>query len=274
MSRHLDTNVHHLSSHAGLDTIESATDLAGADAVGSSAKLATMAPLDDGTDNSPPPVGREVLAGQLERIVLGLDGRSNGVEFAEELSRAKELHERVYPSTRRGGAAGKKGGGKAKSATVASFVTFVVEHSHISSRTVERFCLIGAGLSLETRARLRNTDIAWQTTKLEALAKLSREEQSRLLLEHGDEIGKAPELKVRRATKGDASEAEAPASEPAPPTPAGIDREYKGKSAVDGEWHKIGLSGIEIQFSETVTKDGRVEVRYAVRPRACGGAGT
>lgn len=217
---------------------------------------------------SPEPECREILSGRLEKVVRDLDDRGNGIDFAEGLQRAKLLHETVSPSSKRGGAPGKRGGGKAKGASVASFVTFVLEHSHISGRTVERFCAIGAGLSEETRDRLRRSGIAWQTTKLEALARLSHEEQARLITEHADKIGKAPELKAKRAVS-EAAQAWAAAPEPSPPTVVGLNREYKGLDPVDGEWHKVGDSGIEIRLSEVVTKDGRTLVRRAMRPCPC-----
>ncbi len=94
---------------------------------------------------------------------------------------AKEVYEEMHPETRHGGAPGIAGGGKrAKGATVAGFAKAIAEKAKRSSRAVFLDAQIAAGLTVESRERLRGTPIAMQTTMLRDLSMLPDDRQEEI----------------------------------------------------------------------------------------------
>jgi ParB-like chromosome segregation protein Spo0J len=123
--------------------------------------------------------GMEVDAAELAEIDENLiRAELSPAERALHIGKRKELYEKIYPETKKGGAPGKAGGGKkAKTAKLATFARDTAIRTKVSRRSVERdatrakqVVVLGdiVGTSLDKGA------------EIDALAKLPESEQRRL----------------------------------------------------------------------------------------------
>ncbi len=101
----------------------------------------------------------------------------NALERAEALEERKLLWERLHPETKQGGAPGKKGGGKSKTATVAGFASDTAKKTGASERSVQQYTQVAKSLDEEAREAIRDTPAANSITDLVKLAQLPAEKQ-------------------------------------------------------------------------------------------------
>lgn len=94
------------------------------------------------------------------------------------MAQAKTLYEAAYPETKQGGAAGKAGGGKAKTATVAGFVRFMAKETGLAPRTIAYDVEIATGIIPEVKEKLAGTPLANATRDLILISKLSEGRQA------------------------------------------------------------------------------------------------
>jgi len=97
----------------------------------------------------------------------------SAAEEVQALARRKELYLLVHPETKKGGASGKKGGGKkAKSDKMASFAEDTASKTGKSKRSVQRDAALGAALPEEVLDLITGTPVANNKSELKKLAKL------------------------------------------------------------------------------------------------------
>ena len=104
------------------------------------------------------------------------------LEYAEHLKRRKELHEQLYPETKKGGAPGKAGGGKrAKNPEsghfVVSFLEDAADKTGRGRSTIAESIQIATKLDDDVKRQLQGTPIEDRKTDLLRLARMTPEEQ-------------------------------------------------------------------------------------------------
>lgn len=97
--------------------------------------------------------------------------------LAESLAERKRLYEALHPETRQGGAPGKRGGGKANTATVASFANDAAQATGKSPRTIRLHTEVASKLTPAAKEQVRGTSVEGSITKLKAIADRQEEDQ-------------------------------------------------------------------------------------------------
>ncbi|HEU4407686.1 MAG TPA: hypothetical protein VFS43_20650 [Polyangiaceae bacterium] len=116
---------------------------------------------------------------QLEKLCLSLRHEQNELTKAEQIGRAKELYEIAFPGARRGGAPGKKGGGK-EASTVASFATYMRKETMLSERNIRNYVAIAAKIGPSLRDQIRGTEVAHEKELLRKLSTFPEDRQMSL----------------------------------------------------------------------------------------------
>lgn len=122
------------------------------------------------------------------------------LERGDALKERQEVWELIHPETKQGGAPGKKGGGKSKTATVAGFAKDTAAKTGTSERTTQRHTHVAKGLDAEAKATLQTIppDQSPGITELEQLTRLGPERQRAVAHKVAQSEGK---LKVKAAAK-------------------------------------------------------------------------
>ena len=105
----------------------------------------------------------------------------NDLERSEHLAERKRLYLLKHPETKRGGAPGKAGGGKSKSAESASFAEDTSEKTGRSRRVVEEDTQIAESIPEDVREAIRETPLADSKTDLMKMARLPEARQREIV---------------------------------------------------------------------------------------------
>lgn len=104
-------------------------------------------------------------------------GVPTALEKARQLKRRKEIYELLHPTAKQGGAPGKKGGGKSKTATVAGFAKDTAGKTGESERSVHEYVRVAEKIAPDVQAAIAETPAAQSITELTKLARLGPDKQ-------------------------------------------------------------------------------------------------
>jgi ParB family chromosome partitioning protein len=107
----------------------------------------------------------------------------NALERCGGLAELKDVHERLYPETRKGGDRKSQAfqKGHKNQTAIFAFCHHAAETTGLSDRAVRLAITIWNGLSDDTRTRLKGTPVAEKQSELKALSELAAETQSKVL---------------------------------------------------------------------------------------------
>jgi ParB-like chromosome segregation protein Spo0J len=120
------------------------------------------------------------------------------LERAEHLQKRKTVYEQMCPEARQGGLPGAPGGGKAKTANLASFAADTAAKTGISERTIRRDARRASKIDPAVRDRIRDKRaIADSGAELDTLASMPASNQSQVI----DMVEEGRAASVREARK-------------------------------------------------------------------------
>lgn len=118
----------------------------------------------------------------VDRLLAEIDenlirNELSDLERSEHLAERKRLYLLKHPETKRGGAPGLPGGGKAKTEMISSFAQDAAEKIGVTDRSIRQDVQIAESIPEDVRDAIRDTPIAESKTDLLDIARLPEEAQ-------------------------------------------------------------------------------------------------
>lgn len=154
-----------------------------------------------------------VELGDVDRMLAEIDENLirndlSDLERAEHLAERKRLYLLKHPETKRGGAPGLAGGGKAKTENISSFASDAAQKIGVTDRSIRQDVQIAESIPEDVRDAIRETPLADSKTDLLDMARLPVERQR--------EIVQTADLTSKPAVRAAVAAIRAPRSEPSP----------------------------------------------------------
>lgn len=212
---------------------------------------------------------------EFERLCLEIRGRSNVIERAELVATAKQLHEKLHPEAKQGGAPGRAGGGKTPTRSNGGFVAILAERTLRSPSSIFADVEIASRITADVRDRLRDTRAASQTTTLLGLARLPSKSRYRIQRKLAEEYVQVRAARGDRDAENGLKAALAehrPSVERKPPLPPLLSRS-RALRVVEGEAKDFAYLGRAIRVVLSSVAKGEARVTVEVVDAASDGTG-